>query len=253
LVNLSSVVKHHPIGHRKNDLFRWAASAGWRRVSDYRHLSRQLRTLRTSCASTADLNYVYDALQNFPDFKTDQKRQEIIPLLRILADRKPRFLCEIGTSFGGTLFQLARVSHQQAKIISIDCGLSVVRARVHAGMANNSQRIFGLRTDSGARDTIERVTRLLGTNKLDFLLIDGDHSYEGVAGDFKNYSPLVKKGGLIAFHDVLPDYKTKLGIDTGNWTGGVPQFWQEIKSTHQTEEFLEDENQDGYGLGLVHW
>jgi predicted O-methyltransferase YrrM len=209
--------------------------------------------LKSSCAATADLNQVYDALLDFPEFKTDQKRHEIIPLLQMLADRRPRFICEIGTSFGGTLFQLARTSHQQAKIISIDCGLSVVRARVHAGMANNSQRIFCLRTDSGARDTIERVTRLLGTDKLDFLLIDGDHSYKGVSADFKNYSPLVKRGGLIAFHDVLPDYKTKLGIETGNWTGGVPQLWQEIKSAYRTEELLEDRNQDGYGLGLVHW
>ena len=252
MVNLSAIVKQHPIGHRKNDLFRWAASAGWRRVSDYRQLSRQLRILKSS-TSTSDLNDVYDRLLDFPEFKTDQKRQEIIPLLRMLADRKPRFICEIGTSFGGTLFQLARVSHDQAKIISIDCGLSVVRARVHEGMANNSQRIVCLRTDSRAKETLERVRRLLGKNKLDFLLIDGDHSYEGVSADFNNYAPLVKTGGLIAFHDVLPDYKTKLGIDTGNWTGGVPKFWQEIKSTYRIEELLEDEDQDGYGLGLVHW
>jgi cephalosporin hydroxylase len=252
LVNLTAFVKQHPIGHRKNDLFRWAASAGWRRVIDYRQLSRQLRILKSS-TSTSDLDDVYDALLDFPEFKTDQKRQEIIPLLRMLADRKPRFICEIGTSFGGTLFQLARVSHDQAKIISIDCGLSVVRARVHEGMANNSQRIVCLRTDSRAKETVERVRRLLGKNKLDFLLIDGDHSYEGVSADFKNYAPLVRAGGLIAFHDVLPDYKTKLGLETGNWTGGVPEFWQEIKSTYRNEELLEDEDQDGYGIGLVHW
>jgi len=252
LVNLSAFVKQHPIGHRKNDLFRWAASAGWRRLSHYRQLNRELRLLKSN-TSTSDLNDVYDALLEFPEFKTDQKRHEIIPLLRMLSDRKPRFICEIGTSFGGTLFQLARVSHDQAKIISIDCGLSVVRARVHEAMANNSQRIVSLRTDSRAKETFERVRRLLGKNKLDFLLIDGDHSYEGVSADFKNYAPLVKTGGLIAFHDVLPDYKTKLGIDTGNWTGGVPQLWQEIKSTYRTEELIEDRDQDGYGLGLVHW
>jgi len=97
------------------------------------------------------------------------------------------------------------------------------------------------------------VRTILGRNKLDFLLIDGDHSYKGVAADFHNYSPFVKEGGLIAFHDVLPDYKTKLGVDTGNWTGGVPQFWQELRDTYKTEELLEDPNQDGYGLGLIHW
>ena len=253
MVNLPAFVKQHPIGYGKNDLFRWAASAGWRRVNDYRELSRQLRMLKATCSSLGDLDGVYEALRIYPEFKTDQKRQEIIPLLKLLVDRRPRFICEIGTSFGGTLFQLARVSHPEAKIISIDCGLSVVRSKVHARMGNNSQRIFCLRFDSGASDTIQKVHAILGTNKLDFLLIDGDHSYDGVSKDFKNYSPFVRKGGLIAFHDILPDYKTKLGIDTGNWTGGVPQFWQELKANYDTEELLEDSNQDGYGLGLIHW
>jgi len=253
LANLTSFVKQHPIGYRKNDLFRWAATAGWRRVTDYRELSRQLRMLKASCPSPTDLEGVFDTLRNFPDFKTDQKRNEIIPLLKLLAVRKPRFICEIGTSFGGTLFQLARISHDQARLISIDCGSSLVRSRVHARMANKSQRIFCLRSDSRAPETIQQVRTILGRNKLDFLLIDGDHSYKGVAADFHNYSPFVKEGGLIAFHDVLPDYKTKLGVDTGNWTGGVPQFWQELRDTYKTEELLEDPNQDGYGLGLIHW
>ncbi len=33
------------------------------------------------------------------------------------------------------------------------------------------------------------------------LLIDADHSYEGVRSDFDNWSPLVADGGLIVFHD----------------------------------------------------
>lgn len=34
-----------------------------------------------------------------------------------------------------------------------------------------------------------------------FLLIDGDHTYEGVAGDLWNWTPLVVPGGLVALHD----------------------------------------------------
>ena len=36
-----------------------------------------------------------------------------------------------------------------------------------------------------------------------FLLIDADHSYEGVRRDFEAWSPLVAPGGLIVFHDYL--------------------------------------------------
>lgn len=37
--------------------------------------------------------------------------------------------------------------------------------------------------------------------KIDFLFIDGDHSIEGCDFDFKNYSPYLNSGALIAFHD----------------------------------------------------
>ena len=37
--------------------------------------------------------------------------------------------------------------------------------------------------------------------KIDLLFIDADHSYKGVSLDWKNWSPFVRKGGIIAFHD----------------------------------------------------
>lgn len=38
-------------------------------------------------------------------------------------------------------------------------------------------------------------------SRIDLLFIDGDHSIKGCDFDFVSYSPLVKKGGFIAFHD----------------------------------------------------
>lgn len=37
--------------------------------------------------------------------------------------------------------------------------------------------------------------------KIDFLFIDGDHSIKGCDYDFTSYSPYLKKGSFIAFHD----------------------------------------------------
>lgn len=38
---------------------------------------------------------------------------------------------------------------------------------------------------------------------IDLLFIDGDHSYEGVKSDYEAWSPFVKVGGVIAFHDYM--------------------------------------------------
>jgi len=37
--------------------------------------------------------------------------------------------------------------------------------------------------------------------QVDFLFIDGDHSYEGLKGDWTSWSPLIKPGGVVALHD----------------------------------------------------
>lgn len=38
-------------------------------------------------------------------------------------------------------------------------------------------------------------------DKIDLLFIDGDHSYEACMADWENYSPFLRKGSVIVFHD----------------------------------------------------
>jgi predicted O-methyltransferase YrrM len=53
---------------------------------------------------------------------------------------------------------------------------------------------------------------------IDRLFIDGSHDYEDVLADFQSFSPCVKPGGVVAFHDV---------IDT--WPG-VLKVWTDVAS-----------------------
>lgn len=46
--------------------------------------------------------------------------------------------------------------------------------------------------------------------KIDFLFIDGDHSYEGVKTDFELYSKLLVDNGLIVLHDTDENYENNL-------------------------------------------
>ncbi|MHA6249238.1 class I SAM-dependent methyltransferase [Pontibacter sp. CAU 1760] len=60
---------------------------------------------------------------------------------------------------------------------------------------------------------INSITPLKGYSKefvnyfdeLDFIFIDGDHSIEGCRNDFELFSPKLKSGGILAFHDYYSD------------------------------------------------
>lgn len=60
---------------------------------------------------------------------------------------------------------------------------------------------------------------------------------------FEIYSPLVRRGGIIALHDILPGPPENVG--------GVPRFWREIKSRYRHAEVARDWEQRGYGTGVL--
>jgi predicted O-methyltransferase YrrM len=57
--------------------------------------------------------------------------------------------------------------------------------------------------------TIEIAAKWPKDRMIDLLFIDADHSYAAVSADWRNWSPFVRKGGIIAFHDYY--VKTKGG------------------------------------------
>ena len=98
-----------------------------------------------------------------------------------------------------------------------------------------------------------RVKALANGAQIDFLFIDGDHSYEGATADYELFSPMVAADGLIGFHDIIPDYLERYGKRANADSGGVPTLWAEIKARHPnaTTEFVCDYAQDGFGIGLL--
>jgi predicted O-methyltransferase YrrM len=58
---------------------------------------------------------------------------------------------------------------------------------------------------SGSSRQVEAIKKII-PKELDILFVDGDHSYEGVRDDLKDYHSLVKSGGRIICHDVVSAY-----------------------------------------------
>lgn len=50
-------------------------------------------------------------------------------------------------------------------------------------------------------DVVDDIKKLTN-NHIDMFFIDGDHSYEGVKKDWDLYSPLLKSGSIVVFHDI---------------------------------------------------
>ncbi|MGD1842045.1 MAG: class I SAM-dependent methyltransferase [Thermonemataceae bacterium] len=183
-------------------------------------------------------------------FWIKQVRTEILALCQLIEARKPRFLLEIGTANGGSLFLFSKLAHPEATIISIDLpdglyggGYPAYRQAFYESFVSEQQRMVLHRANSHEPQTLQQVKDLLQGNPLDFLFIDGDHRYEGVKKDFKLYAPLVKEGGLISFHDIAEHPE--------GWQVGVGQYWHEIKNDYQFQEFIGHPTQGWAGIGVI--
>jgi predicted O-methyltransferase YrrM len=176
-------------------------------------------------------------------------------MLRVAA---PRRVVEIGTASGGSLFLLARVAAPDAVLVSVDLpdapdlpGYASWREALYRSFAAPGQTIHLVRGDSHQEATRDRVRERIGGDGADVVFIDGDHRYAGVARDCELYAPLARPGGIVAFHDIVPDHRTRYGIDTVNDSGDVHRFWGEYKTRGTATEIVEDPGQNGFGIGVV--
>lgn len=180
-----------------------------------------------------------------------QVRSEIIELANLFAQRQPKSVVEIGTANGGTLFLWCRMAHPEATVVSLDLpggihggGYPYWMSWVYRRFPIASQKLHLLRGDSHNPEMFARLKSVLpGDGKVDFLFIDGDHTYGGVKADFEMYSGLVRPGGLIVFHDICKHAETV--------NCQVDLFWQEVRNGRRAHEFVENANQGTCGIGVI--
>jgi hypothetical protein len=192
----------------------------------------------------------FKGLGHYGTISPSQVIGEIRSLFDMVKELKPKTVCEIGTDKGGTLYLWCQASESDALILSLDlpsrARYSERRRRLYSQFKKTKQQILTfLPGDSHSAILEERVKFTLGERQIDFLFIDGDHTYEGVKQDFLTYSKLVRSGGIIAFHD----------IRTVRPGCGVKEFWDELSSSIPSEnrkEFaLQAFGPTGAGIGII--
>lgn len=185
-----------------------------------------------------------------------QKTKELSPLISLLKRRKLTTVVEIGTEKGGTLYVWCKIAQPDAMIISIDLpgglfggGYTVRDSRKFRSYGKKQQKMYFLREDSHKQSTKKVLQSKLKGRKIDFLMIDGDHRYDGVRKDWELYAPLVKENGIIALHDILyhpniPECK-------------VDRFWNKIKPLYRYKELLDPADDRGWGqwggIGIIYY
>jgi predicted O-methyltransferase YrrM len=186
----------------------------------------------------------------YADIHAAQRDTEIIELTHIVEQIQPRIIVEIGTHRGGTFFIWCRSFPQLELIVSLDLpsgafggGYDHRRIKLYREFLfdrPHAQSIF-LRCDSHAPGTLQRIETILDKRPIDFLFIDGDHTYSGIKRDFEMYAPLVRHGGIIAFHDIV----TRVAQHE------VYIFWNEVKLRFRHQELIQNPN-GKMGIGILY-
>jgi len=216
-----------------------------------------------------------------------QVRSEITDLAAFLITNtdlqygRPIKVLEIGTKFGGTFYIWNKLneifakdrehwSHWNASDLCISIDMS--DGGIHGGISEEEMdkrdlwfcerfsNCHFIRGDSHSSVTSAKLCEILFNKnwndidvwtdeyeELDFLFIDGDHSYEGVEKDFKDYSGFVKQGGIIVMHDII------ISEQHHSRNVYVGEFWNYLKENCPWEmiEIVGDKDQTWAGIGIL--
>ena len=166
---------------------------------------------------------VQHALAEGDRWGVEQHGDELGPFAAMLAELQPKNVMEIGFRRGGTLAVWHELS--RGKVIGVDLPDEFSKQRA-GELGKAYARTFFVLSDSHLAATLQDVTYILQGEPLDLLFIDGDHSYEGVLRDWEMYAPLVRPGGIVAFHDIQ-----------ANPACEVKALWEMLNQQREHREF----------------
>jgi predicted O-methyltransferase YrrM len=183
--------------------------------------------------------------------KPMQYPEELLELAKMIEVKRPETVLEIGTARGGTLFLASQLAADNALIVSIDLpdgmyggGYPEWKIPLYKAFKKRGQKIELIQGDSHTEEIVKQLQTILNGRKIDYLFIDGDHTYEGVKQDFETYSRFLAPKAVVAFHDIVTD---KSAVPDHF----VHRYWNEIKNNYKYREFVKDKNQSKLGLGVL--
>jgi len=158
----------------------------------------------------------------------------------------PARVVEIEALEGGWLWAMEPFFAPGALLIAIEPGLkNIFRPdRLEATairLRAEGHPFFEVNRISQNPLAVQDVRVILNGQMIDLLHIDGAHDYNSVKTDYEMYAPLVRKGGLIVFHDVNSRHAAEK----------VYQLWDELKADKSLKTSEVGYRKDSVGIGMV--
>jgi predicted O-methyltransferase YrrM len=163
------------------------------------------------------LPYFEKELERLNPQYEDAKRESItLPVHRIILSlfaiqKKDGVIVELGSwTGGGVLLMAPFLTHDQSyhAVDTFDADhmpdtyvQEYLKGRKHIDVFNENVQPLKKKVVIHEGTTNEIAAKWPKNQRIDLLFIDADHSYKAVSADWRNWSPFVAKGGIIAFHD----------------------------------------------------
>lgn len=150
---------------------------------------------------------------------------------------------EIGSYLGASSLCIAR------SFPGAECRLFCVDTWTNLGMTEGPRDTFAefLRNTEGLRSSIQplRMDSVAAARDfarpVDFIFIDGDHSFEGCRRDILAWLPTLRDGAIVALHDfawadgvreAVRDFILPAQSGSGHWEGNI--YWTRTRQPHPT-------------------
>ncbi|TXC81412.1 class I SAM-dependent methyltransferase [Luteibaculum oceani] len=137
---------------------------------------------------------------NIPTYTT---ATELIVLLR-LAKSLPKgaISVEIGSYIGASSLFICKGLKKGSKLNCVDTWENDAMSEGNwSSLAEFKKNVVSVRRKINLCQGYSHDVAMNFEGEIDFLFVDGDHSYEGVKKDFDLWFPKLKPGGIICFHD----------------------------------------------------
>ena len=176
-----------------------------------------------------------------------QDEGELNQLIELVKKLKPKHILEIGSLYGGTMWYWMHAV-KGAEIVSVDIGVGepdsrfsdMEYARINLWPEWEKETgctITQIRADSTSAETVKVVKEYA---PFDFIFIDGGHDFATAMADWQNYWPMLRTGGLFAFHDIV------------YLSSGVPAVWRTVRNHGKWQEFIRENNPEQWmGIGVM--